>query len=31
MKQQLVTLGLLFTAVSLGAQMKNTEADTVRI
>jgi iron complex outermembrane receptor protein len=31
MKQQLVTLGLLFTAVSLGAQMRNTEADTVRI
>ncbi len=31
MKQQLVTLGLLFTAVSLGAQMKNAEADTVRI
>ncbi|GEN75948.1 TonB-dependent siderophore receptor [Chryseobacterium hagamense] len=31
MKQQLVTLGLLFTAVSLGAQLKNAEADTVRI
>jgi len=31
MKKQLVTLGLLFTAVSLGAQMKNTEADTIRI
>lgn len=31
MKQQLVTLGLLFTAVSLSAQMRNTEADTVRI
>ena len=31
MKRQLVTLGLLFTAISLGAQMKNTEADTVRI
>ncbi len=31
MKQQLVTLGLLLTAVSLSAQMKNTEADTVRI
>lgn len=31
MKKQLVTLGLLFTAISLGAQMKNTEADTVRI
>ncbi|SDH59683.1 iron complex outermembrane recepter protein [Chryseobacterium taeanense] len=31
MKKQLVTLGLLFTAVSLGAQMKNIEADTVKI
>lgn len=31
MKKQLVTLGILFTAVSLNAQMKNTEADTVRI
>ncbi|WP_294284462.1 TonB-dependent receptor [uncultured Chryseobacterium sp.] len=31
MKQQLVTLGLLFSAISLSAQMKNTEADTVRI
>jgi len=31
MKKQLVTLGLLFTAISLGAQMKNTEADTVKI
>lgn len=31
MKQQLVTLGLLFTTVSLGAQMKNAEADTVKI
>lgn len=31
MKKQLVTLGLLFTAISLGAQMKNTEADTIRI
>jgi iron complex outermembrane receptor protein len=31
MKKQLVTLGLLFTALSLGAQMKNAEADTVRI
>lgn len=31
MKKQLVTLGILFTAVSLSAQMKNTEADTVRI
>lgn len=31
MKKQLVTLGLLFTAISIGAQMKNTESDTVRI
>lgn len=31
MKKQLVTLGLLFTAISLSAQMKNTEADTVRV
>ncbi|MCE3076711.1 TonB-dependent siderophore receptor [Chryseobacterium gwangjuense] len=31
MKKQLVTLGLLFTAISLGAQMRNTEADTIRI
>lgn len=31
MKKQLVTLGLLFTVVSLNAQMKDTEADTVRI
>ncbi|MCS3871339.1 iron complex outermembrane receptor protein [Chryseobacterium ginsenosidimutans] len=31
MKKQLVTLGLLFTAVSLSAQLKNVEADTVRI
>jgi iron complex outermembrane receptor protein len=31
MKKQLVTLGLLFTAVSLNAQMRNTEADTIRI
>lgn len=31
MKKQLVTLGLLFTAVSLGAQLKNAEADTIRI
>lgn len=31
MKKQLVTLGLLFTAISLGAQMKNIEADTVKI
>ncbi|WP_449400880.1 TonB-dependent receptor plug domain-containing protein [Chryseobacterium wanjuense] len=31
MKKQLVTLGLLFTAVSLSAQMKDTEADTVRV
>lgn len=31
MKKQLVTLGLLFTALSLSAQMRNTEADTVRV
>ncbi|SIQ17574.1 iron complex outermembrane recepter protein [Chryseobacterium sp. RU37D] len=31
MKKQLVTLGLLFTAVSLGAQLKDIEADTVRV
>lgn len=31
MKKQLVTLGLLLTAISLSAQMKNTEADTVRV
>ncbi|KIC63180.1 TonB-dependent siderophore receptor [Chryseobacterium taiwanense] len=31
MRKQLVTLGLLFTAISIGAQMKNTESDTVRI
>ncbi|NML58922.1 TonB-dependent siderophore receptor [Chryseobacterium cheonjiense] len=31
MNKQLVTLGLLFTALSLGAQMRNTEADTIRI
>ncbi|MCJ8152167.1 TonB-dependent siderophore receptor [Chryseobacterium sp. SSA4.19] len=31
MKKQLVALVLLFTAVSLSAQMKNTEADTIRI
>lgn len=31
MKKQLVTLGLLFTVVSLSAQMKNVEADTVKI
>ncbi|WP_294243171.1 TonB-dependent siderophore receptor, partial [uncultured Chryseobacterium sp.] len=31
MKKQLVALGLLFTAISVGAQMKNTESDTVRI
>ena len=31
MNKQLVTLGLLFTAISLGAQMKNIEADTVKI
>jgi iron complex outermembrane recepter protein len=31
MKKQLVTLGLLFAAVSLSAQLKNAETDTVRI
>ncbi|KFF08796.1 TonB-dependent siderophore receptor [Chryseobacterium luteum] len=31
MKKQLVTLGLLFTAISITAQLKNTEADTIRI
>ncbi|WP_027387917.1 TonB-dependent siderophore receptor [Chryseobacterium gregarium] len=31
MKKQLVTLGLLFTAVSLGAQMKNIDSDTIKI
>jgi iron complex outermembrane receptor protein len=31
MKKQLVTLGLLFTAVSIGAQMKKTESDTIKI
>lgn len=31
MKKQLVTLGLLFAAVSLSAQMKNVEADTVKV
>ncbi|MDQ0592850.1 iron complex outermembrane receptor protein [Chryseobacterium ginsenosidimutans] len=31
MKKELVTLGLLFITVSLSAQMKNVEADTVRI
>ena len=31
MKKQLVTLGLLFTAISFSAQMKNSEADTIRI
>ncbi|KPE51968.1 TonB-dependent siderophore receptor [Chryseobacterium indologenes] len=30
MKRQLLSLGLLFTAVSLGAQLKNAEADTIR-
>ncbi|MCS3530463.1 TonB-dependent siderophore receptor [Chryseobacterium sp. JUb7] len=30
MKKQLVTLGLLFTAISFTAQMKNTETDTIR-
>jgi iron complex outermembrane receptor protein len=31
MKKQLIALGLLFTAISLSAQMKNSEADTIRI
>jgi iron complex outermembrane recepter protein len=31
MKKQLVTLGLLFTVASLSAQMKNVEADTVKV
>lgn len=31
MKKQLVALGLLFTVISLGAQMRNAEADTIRI
>ena len=31
MKKQLVTLGLLFTALSLGAQMKNIDSDTIKI
>lgn len=31
MKKQLVTSGLLFTAVSLGAQMKNIDSDTIKI
>lgn len=31
MNKQLIALGLLFTAVSLNAQMRNTEADTIRI
>jgi iron complex outermembrane receptor protein len=30
MKRQLLSLGLLFTAVSLNAQLKNVEADTIR-
>lgn len=30
MKRQLLSLGLLFTAVSVGAQLKNVEADTIR-
>lgn len=30
MKRQLLSLGLLFTAVSLSAQLKNVEADTIR-
>jgi iron complex outermembrane receptor protein len=30
MKRQLLSLGLLFTAVSLSAQLKNAEADTIR-
>lgn len=31
MKKQLVAMGLLFTAISLGAQMKNSETDTIKI
>ncbi|WP_418124857.1 TonB-dependent siderophore receptor [Chryseobacterium sp. PTM-20240506] len=31
MKRQLLSLGLLFTAVSVSSQMKNAEADTIRI
>lgn len=31
MRKQLVTLGILFTAVSLSAQMRNFEADTVKV
>jgi len=31
MKKQLITLGLLFTVASLSAQMKNAEADTVKV
>ncbi len=30
MKRQLLSLGLLFTAVSLSARLKNVEADTIR-
>lgn len=30
MKKQLASLGLLFTALSVGAQMKNLETDTIR-
>lgn len=30
MKRQLLSLGLLFTAVSVSAQLKNVEADTIR-
>ncbi|AZB10048.1 TonB-dependent receptor [Chryseobacterium sp. G0162] len=30
MKRQLLSLGLLFAAVSVGAQLKNVEADTIR-
>lgn len=30
MKRQLLSLGLLFTAVSMSAQLKNIEADTIR-
>lgn len=30
MKKQLASLGLLFTALSVGAQMKNIETDTIR-
>ncbi len=31
MKKKLVALGVLFTAVSVGAQMKNNDSDTIKI